>query len=387
MVTAGVYMVARMSPLYEYSEVALSVVLIIGATGALFMGLIGLVENDIKRVIAYSTMSQLGYMMAANGASAYAAGMFHLFTHAFFKALLFLAAGSVIMAMHHEQNLWKMGNLRKYMPITYVAFLIGALALSAIPPFAGYYSKDAIIEAVHLANIPGAGYAYICLLLATFVTALYIFRAFFLAFHGKERMDEELRSELKESPWVILVPLILLAIPSIFMGMILVYPILFAPTANSLLGNTIFVLTSHNVLAQMAQHYPGLLLTTVFAFKALPFWFGLAGIVVAWLSYVKYPGWPVFVKERFKLFYKILVDKYGFDAFNNLVFVRGSRALSNFLFYFADKKLIDDWLVNGSARSITNLSKWARKLQSGYLSQYVFAMILGLLVFLWLLWK
>lgn len=386
MVTAGVYMVARMSPLFEYSTVALSVVMIIGATGALFMGLIAIVENDIKRVIAYSTMSQLGYMMAANGASAYAAGIFHLITHAYFKALLFLAAGSVIIAMHHEQNLWKMGNLKKYLPITYVAFLVGALALSAIPPFAGYYSKDAIIEAVHLSNIPGAGYAYICLLIATFVTALYIFRAFFLAFHTKERMEEKLRSEIHETPWSMLTPIILLAIPSVFIGAILVGPMLYS--ANGILGNTIFVLPQHNVLAQLAQEYHGPIMAAIAGFKALPVWFALAGIVVAWLSYVMFPAWPGIVQRYLAGIYRILVFKYGFDYLNNIIFVRGGRALSNFFFVFADMKLIDDWFVNGSGRGITRISELLRKLQSGYLYQYVFAMILGLFVFLgWLLLK
>lgn len=384
MVTAGVYMIARMSPLFEFSDVALSVVLIIGATGALFMGLIGVVENDIKRVIAYSTMSQLGYMMAANGASAYAAGMFHLITHAYFKALLFLAAGSVIIAMHHEQNLWKMGNLKKYLPITYVTFLIGALALCAIPPFAGYYSKDAIIEAVHLSNIPGSMFAYICLLLATFVTALYIFRAFFLAFHGKERMDEKLRKELHESPWVVIVPLIILAIPTIGIGAILAAPILYQ--TPGLFGNTIYVATQHNVLGKMAQEYHGLLQATIQAVMALPFWFALAGILVAWLNYVMFPNWASVVKKRLLWIYEILRFKYGFDAFNNLVFVRGARRLSDFFFYFADLKVIDDWLVNGSGRGINKLSMLLRKLQSGYLYHYAFAMIIGLFVFLgWLL--
>lgn len=384
MVTAGVYMVARMSPLFEFSQVALSVVLIVGATGALFMGLIGVVENDIKRVIAYSTMSQLGYMMAANGASVYAAGMFHLFTHAYFKALLFLAAGSVIMAMHHEQNLWKMGNLKKYMPITYVAFLVGALSLSAIPPFSGFYSKDAIIEAVHLTTTPGAGYAYICLLLATFVTALYIFRAFFLAFHTKERMDEETRKHLHESSWVVTVPLILLVIPSIGLGALLVQPILFS--ATPLLGNTIFVLPEHNVLIGMAQHFAGVWQSCLMVYKSPPFWFAVAGILTAWFAYVLFPILPPLFKRRLSLIYQVLIHQYGFNQFNNLVFVRGTRAISGFFYHVADLKILDHFMVNGSGRSMQRLSALLRRLQSGYLYHYAFAMIIGLFVFLgWLL--
>lgn len=384
MVTAGVYMVARMSPLYELSTVALSVVLIIGATGALFMGLIGVVENDIKRVIAYSTMSQLGYMMAANGASAYTAGIFHLITHAYFKAILFLAAGSVIIAMHHEQNLWKMGNLKKYLPFTYVAFLMGALSLCAIPPFSGFYSKDSIIEAVHLSKTPGAMYAYICLLIATFVTALYIFRAFFLAFHGKERMDEKLREDLHEPSWTMIVPIIILTIPTVVIGAILVVPMLYQQ--NGLLGNSIYVMSAHNVLAQMAHEYQNMLQLTLNGFLQWPFFFAFIGIFVAWLTYLAFPAWPAVLQKRLLWIYEILRLKYGFDAFNDLVFVRGVRKMSYFFFHFADMKLIDDWMVNGSGRAINKVSNWLRHLQSGYLYHYAFAMIIGLFVFLgWLL--
>ena len=387
MVTAGVYMVARMSPLYEFSTVALSVVLIIGATGALFMGLLGLVENDIKRVIAYSTMSQLGYMMAANGASAFTAGIFHLVTHAGFKALLFLAAGSVIVGLHHEQNLWKMGNLKKYMPVTYVTFLIGALALSALPPFAGYYSKDLIIVAVHSATIPGAHYAYICLLLGAFVTPLYIFRAFFLAFHGKERFDAKLKSELRESPWVITVPLILLAIPSIGIGALLVGPLFHV--AHPLLGNSVYIKPTYFVLMQIAPHQiHSAIAMTIESVKSLPCWFALAGIVTAWLTYVMYPSWPGVLRKRLSLIYQALINKYGFDAFNNLVFVHGVKRLSNFFYYFADLKLLDGWIVNGSGRGINRVSLWLRRLQSGYLYHYALVMIVGLLFLLsWMLIK
>jgi NADH-quinone oxidoreductase subunit L len=325
-------------------------------------------------------------MMAANGVSAYAAGMFHLVTHAYFKALLFLAAGSVIIALHHEQNLWKMGNLRKYLPVTYVTFLIGALALSAVPPFAGYYSKDAIIEAVHLSAIPGATYAYICLLIATFVTALYIFRAFFLAFHAKERIDEGVRKDLHEPSLVMTIPLIVLAIPSLAIGFVMVGKMLYQ--TPGLLGTSILVLPQHNVLQGMAAHFRGALQSALDAVEALPFWFAMAGILVAYLNYVAFPNWPAVLKSRLKLLYEVLLYKYGFDAFNNLVFVRGARALSRFFFYFADLKLIDDWMVNGSGRTINRISALMKKLQTGYLYHYALAMILGLIIFLgWLLLK
>lgn len=384
MVTAGVYMVARLSPLYELSPVALSVVMVIGATGALFMGIIGLVQNDIKRVIAYSTISQLGYMMAGVGASAFSAGIFHLMTHACFKALLFLSAGSVIIAMHHEQNLMKMGGLRKYMPVTYITFLIGALALAAIPPFAGYYSKDAIIDAVLRTTTPGAYYSYICLLFGAFITALYIFRAFFLAFHTHERMDTKTRLDLRESSWVVLVPLIILAIPSVILGIIIAGPMLYE--GSGLLGSSIYVLPQNNVMAELAKSYHGAWFSLLQAFVSLPFWFALAGIIMAWLCYIKYPFIPSLIVMRFTLIYQIMLDKYGFDRLNDFVFVRGGRALSNFFYYVTDVKLLDDWVVNGSGRGINKVSQWMRRLQTGYLYHYVFAMILGLFVFLvWLL--
>lgn len=382
MVTAGVYMVARMSPLFELSSTALGVVLVFGATGALFLGMLALVENDIKKVIAFSTMSQLGYMMAGNGASAYSAGMFHLVTHAYFKALLFLAAGAVIIAMHHEQNMKKMGNLRKYLPITYITFLIGALSLSAIPPFSGFYSKDTIIEAVEMAHtVPGSHYAYLCLLLAVFVTSFYIFRALFLTFHGKGHHHDE---EIKEPRWVILIPLILLAIPSVILGVILVKPMLFDRVP--LLSKAIYVAPNKDVLAQMAHDYPGVFKSILHAFLGLPFWLAIAGIVCAWLFYVRLPELPGLFRKRFQLFYKILVDRYGIDALNNLIFVRGSQKLSGFLYRVADMKLIDDSLVNGSGRGVTALSRILRHIQSGYLYHYAFAMIIGLFVLLvWML--
>lgn len=384
MVTAGVYMVARMSPLFEYSQTALSLVLVIGATGALFTGILALVQTDIKRVIAYSTLSQLGYMIAALGVSAFAAGIFHLVTHAFFKALLFLAAGSVIIALHHEQDMRKMGNLRKYLPITYITFLIGALSLSAIPPFAGYYSKDNIIDAIALATIPGARYAYVCVLIGAFVTALYIFRAFFLVFHTEDRVEPDVRHHLKEPGWVIWMPLVVLAVPSVIAGAWLVGPILF--DTNNLLGHTIFVLPKYDVLAQLAPEFQDVTAMTWHAIYSLPFWFAVSGIIVAWVSYIVYPQFPKVLAQRFALLYNVLLRKYGFDDFNQIVFVRGGRNLARFLYYIADLKMIDGWFVNGSGRAVEWCSRLVRRSQSGYLYHYAFAMILGLLVFLaWLL--
>jgi NADH-quinone oxidoreductase subunit L len=381
MVTAGVYMVARLSPLFEYSEVALSVVLVIGATGALFLGLVGLVQHDIKRVVAYSTLSQLGYMMAANGASAFSAGIFHLVTHASFKALLFLGAGSVIIAMHHEQNMQKMGGLRKNMPITYITFLIGALALAAIPPFAGFYSKDAIIEAVHLANIPGASYAYICLLLGAFVTALYIFRAFFLTFHTRPRFDAHTANSIREPTFAVTIPLIILAITSIFLGVLMVRSMLY--DANSpLLGSSVFVLPHYHFLHEMTAAYQGSFRLALDSFKHLPLWFSLAGVLVAWICYVRLPFLPALFAARFAWLYQILCRKYGFDAFYDKLFVQGSRFISRLFFNVADVKLIDGFLVNGLGHGISKISTVLRYLQSGYVYHYALALIMGLFAFL-----
>lgn len=379
MVTAGIFMVARMSPLFELSQVAQSVVMIIGATGALFLGLLAFVENDIKRVIAYSTMSQLGYMMAADGASAFSAGIFHLMTHAGFKALLFLAAGSVIIAMHHEQDLTKMGGLRKYLPVTYICFLIGALALAAIPPFSGFYSKDAIIEAVHHAEIPGAHYAYWALLIGSFVTAYYIFRAFFLAFHTKERMNEDIRSHLNEKN-IMLFPIIILAIISVVAGAAMVGPMLY--NSPNWLGNSVQVLPANDVITQISSEYHGVINYALDAVWHLPLWFALAGILLAWINYIAVPALPKILKRKLALFYFILANKYGFDAFNRKVFERGARSLSHFLFYYADEKLLDDYMVNGTGRTITRLSGWMRRMQTGYLYHYLFVMIIGVLAFL-----
>lgn len=380
MVTAGVYMVARMSPLYNLSPTAMSVVMIIGATGALSLGLLAVVENDIKRVIAFSTMSQLGYMMAANGAGAYEAGIFHLATHACFKALLFLGAGSVIIAMHHEQNLHKMGNLRKYMPITYITFLIGTLAITAIPPFSGFFSKDTIIEAVHESHVSGALFAYLCLLTGAFVTAVYSFRAFFLAFHTSERMDEETRSHLHETKAVITVPLIILAIASVLLGMMIVGPMLF--TEPKLMGQTMLVPAQLDVLAELAKDYHGVLPMVLHGFLGLTFWFTMAGLATAWICYIKKPELPKLFAERFATVRYVLLKRYGFDAFNQLVFVRGTQKLSNFFYYFADAKVIDSWLVNGSGRGVQRVASLIRRVQSGYLYHYAFSMILGIVALL-----
>ena len=378
MVTAGIFMVARMSPLFELSETALSVVLVIGAITALFMGLLGIVQNDIKRVVAYSTLSQLGYMTVALGASAYAAGIFHLMTHAFFKALLFLAAGSVIIALHHEQDITKMGGLKKYLPITYWTFLIGTLALIGFPGFAGFFSKESIIEAVRLSTIPGAGFAYAAVLGGVFITALYSFRLLFLVFHGKERIDEHTRHHLHESPPVVTLPLIALAVPSVIIGAIYVGPMLY----QDFFGNSIQVLPAHDVLGRMAQEYHGVMNTITHGITALPTLFALAGIFIAWLFYLQRPQLATAVKARFSMLYNILVRKYGFDEFNDYFFGGGGRGVGRLFWRIGDVKLIDGLMVNGTARSIGWFSSVVRHMQSGYLYHYAFVIIIGLMLLL-----
>lgn len=383
MVTAGIYMVARMSPLFEYSETALNFILIIGGLTSFFMGLLAVFHFDIKRVIAYSTLSQLGYMAVALGASAYDAAIFHLVTHAFFKALLFLAAGSVIIALHHEQDMRKMGGLARYLPITYLTFLMGALALSAIPPFAGFYSKDAIIEAVHLCHLPAASFAYACVLAGAFVTPLYIFRVIFLTFHGKERLDPEVKKQVSESPWVVLNPLIALAVPSLIAGGLLVGPMLYH--LPRLLGDSIVVLPQHDVIAQLAPEFKGATITALEAGKTLPFWLALAGIVTAWYFILMNTRLAELLKQRFSFLYEIMVKKYGFDDFNQLVIVHGTRRLGEFFYQFSDLKIIDGIFVNGSGRFIRWLSAMTRRVQTGYLYHYALSMVFGLLIFLsWL---
>lgn len=387
MVTAGVFMVARISPLIEYSETALSTILVIGATGALFTGLLALVMNDIKRVVAYSTLSQLGYMMVAMGASAFSAGIFHLLTHACFKALLFLAAGSVIMGMHHEQDMRKMGGLWKKMPITYITFLIGSLALCAIPPFAGFYSKDTIIEAANLSHIPGSRYAYFCVTIGAFVTAIYSFRAFFMTFHGKPNMSKEAYAHVHESPWVVWLPLVVLAIPSVFIGYGLYQPMLFSKPG--FFHQAISVFPQYDVLAEIAKETNTMpSAVAVAAFHSPVFWLVCLGILLAWLLY---SVWPLVPKQLAKVFYmpyRLLQAKYGFDAFNDLFFVKGSRGLGQLFYRVGDIKLIDGAIVNGSGRLVRWMASKGRHFQSGYVYHYMTAMVFGLLVFLaWVLFR
>ncbi len=378
MVTAGIFMVARMSPLFELSETALSVVLVIGAISAFFMGLLGIVQNDIKRVVAYSTLSQLGYMTVALGASAYAGAIFHLMTHAFFKALLFLAAGSVIIALHHEQDIRTMGGLKKYLPVTYWTFLIGTLALIGFPGFAGFYSKDAIIEAVHESTLAGAGFAYVAVLSGVFVTALYSFRLLFLVFHGKPRMDEHTRHPLHESPLVVTLPLLALAIPSLIIGAIYVGPMLF----HGFFGQSIVVLPQHDVLAELGREYHDVLGFTLHAMTEPPFWLAMAGIVVAWFLYLHRPELAGEIKRRFAGLYSLLDRKYCFDDFYDFFFAGGARGVGRVLWQTGDVKLIDGLMVNGTARSIGWFSAIVRHIQSGYLYHYAFAIIIGLMLLL-----
>ena len=378
MVTAGIFMVARMSPLFEMSETALSVVLVIGATTAFFMGLIGIVQNDIKRVVAYSTLSQLGYMTVALGASAYSAAIFHLMTHAFFKALLFLAAGSVIIAMHHEQDIRKMGGLKKYMPITYWVSLVGSLSLIGFPGFSGYFSKDAIIEAVHHADIPGAGYAYLMVLLGVFVTGFYTFRMFFLVFHGEERMDEHTREHLHETRPVVWVPLVLLAIPSAIIGWITIESVLI----GGYFDKSIFVLNDHGAMAAVAETFHGPASFVLHGFSGAPLYLAAAGVFSAWFIYLKKPSIAEWMKQKFSFIYNLLDQKYYFDRFNEIVFAGGSRGIGQVLWRLGDALLIDGLFVNGSARLVGWFSGIVRQVQTGYLNHYAFAMISGLILLL-----
>ncbi len=392
MVTAGIFMVARMSPLFELSETALSVVLVIGAITALFMGFLGLVQHDIKRVVAYSTLSQLGYMTVALGASAYAAGVFHLMTHAFFKALLFLAAGSVIIAMHHEQDMRNMGGLKKYMPITYWTSLVGSLALIGFPGFAGFFSKDAIIEAVHASTIAGSSFAYIAVLSGVFVTALYSFRMFFLTFHGPERFRDAAAHhgdedddhghhgahEPHETPWVVTGPLIALAIPSVIIGALYVEPMLFA----GFFGDAIQVRPEHDVLAQLGEGFHGVFGFVLHGMMAPPFWLAMAGVGTAYYLYMVRTDLPEQIRARFSPLHRLLENKYGFDSFNEAFFAGGSRGIGGLLWKVGDMKLIDGLMVNGSAFGVGKIAAFIRHLQSGYLYHYAFAMIIGLLVML-----
>jgi len=378
MVTAGIFMVARMSPLFELSEAALSFVLVIGAITAFFMGLIGIVQNDIKRVVAYSTLSQLGYMTVALGASAYSAAIFHLMTHAFFKALLFLAAGSVIIAMHHEQDIRNMGGLKKYLPITYWVSLIGSLALIGFPGFSGFFSKDAIIEAVHHSSLPGSGFAYLMVLLGVFVTAFYSFRMFFLVFHGKERFDEHTRSHLHEPPKVITVPLILLAIPSVFIGWFTIDPLLF----SGFFENSLTIFSVHDGVAEVGQTFHGSFSFVLHGFTGLAVYLAAAGVISAWYIYLVNPFIAEQIHQKLKVIHTILDNKYYFDRFNEIVFAGTSRGIGHVLWRIGDGMLIDGLMVNGSAKLVGWFSGFIRVVQTGYLNQYAFAMIAGLILLL-----
>jgi NADH-quinone oxidoreductase subunit L len=409
MVTAGIFMVARMSPLFELSETALAFVTVIGATTALFMAFLGIVQNDIKRVVAYSTLSQLGYMTVALGVSAYSAAIFHLMTHAFFKALLFLGAGSVIIALHHEQDLRKMGGLRRYMPITYVTAVIGSLALAGIPPFAGFFSKDAIIEATHLSKVAGHSYAYFAVLAGVFVTAFYSFRMLFLAFHGAPRFDvsghaqhqdakaaahhdasheagaepdahhDQSHGPPRESPWVVTVPLILLAIPSVYAGWQYIEPMLF----GNYFGSSIVVHEAHDVLGELKSEWHGVGPFILHGFTSAPFWLALAGIGAAAYCYLVNPALPERVRRGAGWLYTLLDNKYYFDRFNDWFFAGGARKVGEVASEHGDRRLIDGVMVNGSARVIAWSATLLRHLQSGYVYHYAFTMIIGVFVLLY----
>lgn len=397
MVTAGIFMVARMSPLFELSETALNFIMIIGAITALFMGFLGIIQNDIKRVVAYSTLSQLGYMTVALGASAYSVAVFHLMTHAFFKALLFLGAGSVIMGMHHNQDIRYMGAVRKYMPITWITSLLGSLALIGTPLFSGFYSKDSIIEAVHGSNLAAAGFANFAVLAGVFVTAFYSFRMYFLVFHGKERYDQnpdahhgdhhddhESHSP-HESPWVVTVPLILLAIPSVVIGFMTIQPMLF----GEFFKDAIFIdAEKHAGMKTLADAFHGPVAMALHAVSTAPFWLALAGVVVAWYMYLINPAVPAAIGRALRPLVVLLENKYYMDWINENILARGARALGNGLWKVGDRTLIDGWLVNGSWKLVGMVSNWTRKLQTGYLYHYALVMILGIFLlmtyFVWL---
>ncbi len=386
MVTAGIFMVARMSPLFELSEAALSFVMLIGAITAFFMGLVGIVQNDIKRVIAYSTLSQLGYMTVALGVSAYSAAIFHLMTHAFFKALLFLAAGSVIIAMHHDQDMRHMGGLKKHMPVTWLTTWVGTLALIGFPFFAGFYSKDAIIEAVAESHRWGSGIAYLAVLLGVLITAIYSFRLLYLTFHGEERFkvvhgksgqlpEGHLAHAPKESPLVVTIPLVMLAIPSVIIGWLTIGPVLF----GGWLEDSVFVLEKNDVLAELGGHFDGATAMALHAVSSLPFWLMIAGFAGSTFVYLTRPSIADAIARRLPLVYRWLEHKFYFDEFYQKVFARGSINLGGNLWRKADAGLIDNGLVNGSANMVAWLAQRVRRLQTGFLYDYAFAMIIGLI--------
>ncbi len=381
MVTAGIFMVARMSPLFELSDTALTVILVIGGITTLSMALVAIVQNDIKRVVAYSTLSQLGYMTVALGASAYSVAVFHLMTHAFFKAVLFLGAGSVIIAMHHEQDMRKMGGLKKYMPITYWTMFMAALASAGVPGFSGFFSKDAIIEAVHFADIPGAGFAYFCVLSTVFITAFYTFRLLFMTFHGKPRMDHHTEEHLHESPWVVTLPLIILAIPTVGAGW-LIGPMLF----GDYFGDAILIAPQHGAVAQMAEGFHGIVGMMTHALSTAPFWLSIGGIFTAWYLYMVKTDLPEKLKQIAGPLYTLLDRKYYIDEFYSWLFAGGARALGGGLWKIGDVKVIDGFFVNGAARVVGWTAMLVRRFQSGYIYHYAFTMIVGVFVLmsLWL---
>ncbi|WP_088157518.1 NADH-quinone oxidoreductase subunit L [Achromobacter xylosoxidans] len=398
MVTAGIFMVARFSPLFELSDVALSFIIVIGAIGALFLGILGIIQNDIKRVVAYSTLSQLGYMTVALGASAYSVAIFHLMTHAFFKALLFLGAGSVIIGMHHDQDIRNMGGLRKYMPITWITFLLGTLALVGTPFFSGFYSKEHIIEAAGAANVWGANFAYYSTLIGVFVTSLYSFRVYFLVFHGKERFDTTGHGHghddhhhaadvdhepdghghhgtPHESPWVVTLPLVLLAIPSVIIGALVVDPMLF----GKFFDGVIKVLPQHPAMHELHEEWHGWVAFGLHAFQTVPFWLVVAGAVTAWYCYLINPKVPAKIKSSLSGINKVLENKYYVDWVNEQIIARGLRCLGRGLWQTGDRGIIDGLLINGSARVVGWVAAVSRHLQSGFIYHYAFAMIIGIM--------
>ncbi len=403
MVTAGIFMVSRMSPLFELSTTALSFVIVIGAITALFMGFLGIIQNDIKRVVAYSTLSQLGYMTVALGASAYSVAIFHLMTHAFFKALLFLAAGSVIIGMHHDQDIRNMGGLRKYMPITWITSLIGSLALIGTPFLSGFYSKDSIIEAVALSHIPGSGFAYFAVMAGVFVTAFYSFRMYFLVFHGEERFgkaddahhhehhgdhdDEEVAHDHHhglapgqkphETPWVVWLPLVLLAIPSVAIGYVAIGPMVF----GDYFKGVIFVDSqAHPAMQHLAEHFHGASAMGVHALTTMPFFLALAGVVLSWFFYMKRPDIPAAIQRKFSAIHTLFENKYYFDKINEVVFAGGARVLGKAFWRGGDVAVIDGVIVNGSAKLVGWIAKVTRLFQTGYVYHYAFTMIIGVFV-------
>ena len=396
MVTAGIFMVARMSPLFEMSDTALSFIVVIGAITALFMGFLGIIQNDIKRVVAYSTLSQLGYMTVALGASAYSVAVFHLMTHAFFKALLFLGAGSVIIGMHHNQDIRWMGGVRKYMPITWITSLLGSLALIGTPFFAGFYSKDSIIEAVALSHLPGAGFAHFAVLAGVFVTAFYSFRMYFLVFHGKERYDQnpdalhddhahdDEHHEPHESPWVVTVPLLLLAIPSVVIGFITIDPMLF----GDFFKDAIYIDgEKHQAMADLMLEFHGPVAMALHAFTTLPFWLALSGVALSYYMYMVNPALPAGIHRMFMPIYTLLENKYYMDWFNERVLAPAARALGTGLWKGGDQAIIDGAVVNGSWRLVGFVSSIVRRFQSGYLYHYALVMLLGVFVLMtWFVW-